>query len=285
MIWDSESIHIRAQEPRIPNILNWPEVRSSAAARRGASNSPRRPCVTKPYREATASSARTGSWRLSQVSRHALRRFGRIVCRVIGKLQPVQGVTFDIIDDQPQLPTVRSYDMLNKVLDEAGFDTFVEETCGDWHHERFVCHSRPQGTLFRILLLGPGSECRIALHICESCSLSAFLGIEFGTSTPAPSALTHPQAHRAGIAHRCLWGWSSYGRPAWPYMGETPASGEKAVKLEPLVAGARKVMAETRRSAEIGGHKHAPSIPDRCDLDSLHSNLVLPSYGVREGSN
>ena len=47
----------------------------------------------------------------------------------MGKRKLRQEFTFLAVDDMPKAPTVPFYDALNKVLDEAGFDDLVEDTC------------------------------------------------------------------------------------------------------------------------------------------------------------
>lgn len=129
----------------------------------------------------------------------------------MGTRKPAQDRTFFTMDDLPRAPTVPFYDQLNKVLDEAGFDTFVEDTCNEYYHERLGRPSLAPGVYFRCLLLGYllglTSERRIALDICDSLSLRAFLGYEFGNDTPDHSTLSRTRTRIALEAHTKVFEW------------------------------------------------------------------------------
>ena len=129
----------------------------------------------------------------------------------MGRHKPVQGCTFFTADDLPQAPTVPFYEQLNEVLDKAGFDTFVEDICSAYYHERLGRPSLPPGTYFRIMLLGYlmglTSERGIALIISDSLSLRAFLGCEFGNSTPDHSTISRTRQRLPLESHSDVFGW------------------------------------------------------------------------------
>ena len=129
----------------------------------------------------------------------------------MGTRKPVQGSTFVAVADLPQAPTVPFYEQLNEVLDEAGFDRFVEDTCSEYYHERLGRPSLPPGTYFRILLLGYllglTSERGIALSISDSLSMRGFLGLGITDSTPDHSTVSRTRQRIALEAHSDVFGW------------------------------------------------------------------------------
>ena len=129
----------------------------------------------------------------------------------MGKRKPVQSFTFLTLDDLPQAPTVTFYEQVNEVLDRAGFDAFVEDTCSEYYHERLGCPSLPPGTYFRIMLLGNllgiTSKRGLALSISDSLSLRAFLGCELGNSTPDHSTISRTRQRLPLDAHSDVFGW------------------------------------------------------------------------------
>ena len=54
----------------------------------------------------------------------------------LGKRKLLQEFTFQTVDDMAKVPTVHFYDTLNRVLDEAGFDEFVADTCRGYYDAR-----------------------------------------------------------------------------------------------------------------------------------------------------
>ena len=129
----------------------------------------------------------------------------------MGTRKPLQGFTFLTVDDMPKAPTVPFYNELNKVLDAAGFDDFVEDTCREYYDERLGRPSLPPGTYFRILLIGFlmgfDSERRIALQICDSLSLREFLGFDYSTQAPDHSTISRTRQRIALEAHKEVFAW------------------------------------------------------------------------------
>ncbi len=129
----------------------------------------------------------------------------------MGTRKPVQAFTFVAVVDLPEAPTVPFYEQLNEVLDEAGFDRFVEDTCSEYYHERLGRPSLPPGTYFRILLLGYllglTSERGIALSISDSLSIRAFLGLGLTDSAPDHSTISRTRQRIALEAHSDVFGW------------------------------------------------------------------------------
>jgi len=86
------------------------------------------------------------------------------------------------------------YQKLNKLLHEAGFDTYVEVLCKPHYHKTMGRPGIPPGVYFRMLLVGYfegiGSQRGIAWRCADSLSLRKFLGIGLAEETPDHSSLT-----------------------------------------------------------------------------------------------
>ena len=86
------------------------------------------------------------------------------------------------------------YDRLNTLLDEAGFDRFVEGLCEPYYQETGR-GSIPPGRYFRMLLVGYfegiDSQRGIAWRCCDSLSLRRFLFLELNEASPDHSSLTN----------------------------------------------------------------------------------------------
>jgi hypothetical protein len=86
------------------------------------------------------------------------------------------------------------YQKLNHLLDEAGFDSFVQELCRPYYAAGRGRPSLPPGVYFRMLLIGYfegiDSQRGIAWRCADSRSLAAFLGLLPTEATPDHSSLT-----------------------------------------------------------------------------------------------
>jgi transposase len=86
------------------------------------------------------------------------------------------------------------YERLNRVLDEAGFDRFVEERCKPFYAAGQGRPSIPPGVYFRMLMVGYfegiDSQRGIAWRCTDSLALREFLGAGLGDRVPDHSSLT-----------------------------------------------------------------------------------------------
>lgn len=86
------------------------------------------------------------------------------------------------------------YERLNQLLDQQGFDRFVEERCASFYAEKLGRPSIPPGVYFRMLLIGYfegiDSERGIAWRCADSLGLRAFLGYAVTQKTPDHSSLS-----------------------------------------------------------------------------------------------
>jgi transposase len=96
--------------------------------------------------------------------------------------------------DLPQSPGHAFYDKLNELLQEAGFDRYVEGLCQPYYADGIGRESIPPGIYFRMLFIGYfeglDSQRAIAWRCSDSLSLRAFLGIPLAEATPDHSSLS-----------------------------------------------------------------------------------------------
>src|SRR5439155_22418003 len=95
------------------------------------------------------------------------------------------------------------YQRLNQLLEERGFDEFVEGQCERFYAEAMGRPSLTPGRYFRLLLIGYfegiEGERGIAWRAAESLALRQFL--ELGLTEPPPDhSTTHAAADRGGNA-------------------------------------------------------------------------------------
>ena len=90
--------------------------------------------------------------------------------------------------DLPQSAGHPFYARLNRVLDDAGFDTFVETQCAKFYAEGLGRPSVTPGRYFRLLLLGYfeglDSERAIAWRAADSLSIRDFLDVDLHEAPP-----------------------------------------------------------------------------------------------------
>lgn len=103
------------------------------------------------------------------------------------------------------------YQRLNGLLDEHGFDRFVEERCQTFYAETRGRPSIPPGVYFRMLLIGYfegiDSERGIAWRCADSLALRAFLGYELHQRTPEHSSLSVIRGRIDLETHRETFQW------------------------------------------------------------------------------
>ncbi len=96
--------------------------------------------------------------------------------------------------DLPKSPGHPFYSKLNRLLDDAGFDAFVENVCQPSYANGRGRPSIPPGVYFRMLFIGffegLDSQRAIAWRCSDSRSLQSFLGYDITQSTPDHSTLT-----------------------------------------------------------------------------------------------
>ncbi len=98
------------------------------------------------------------------------------------------------LKDLPPPPAQPFYQRLNQLLDDAGFEPFLDNLCRPYYADNFGRPGVPPGVYFRMLFLGYfeglDSQRAIAWHCADSRSAQAFLGLPPHLPTPDHSSLT-----------------------------------------------------------------------------------------------
>src|SRR5712692_8831793 len=103
------------------------------------------------------------------------------------------------------------YEQLNRLLEERGFDDFVEQQGARFYAERMGRPSLPPGRYFRLLLIGYfegiDGERGIAWRAADSLALRQFL--ELGLTEPPPDHSTISRTRRLidVETHQAVFGW------------------------------------------------------------------------------
>jgi transposase len=103
------------------------------------------------------------------------------------------------------------YERLNKLLEEAWFDAFVEERCRRFYAPRMGRPSLAPGVYFRLLLIGYfeglDSEREIAWRVADSLGLRRFLRIGLEEMTPDHSTISRTRRLLDVDTHREVFTW------------------------------------------------------------------------------
>jgi transposase len=101
--------------------------------------------------------------------------------------------------------------ILNHVLDQNGFDDYVEELCSAFYAPTMGRPSLAPGRHFRLLLLGffeeIESERGIAWRAADSLSVRAFLGLELDEAPPDHSTISRTRRLIDLETHRPVFTW------------------------------------------------------------------------------
>jgi transposase len=113
--------------------------------------------------------------------------------------------------DLPTAPAHPFYQRLNRVLQEASFDPFVEDLCRPYYADGIGRPSIPPGVYFRLLFVGYfeglDSQRGIAWRCSDSRSLQAFLGYLPNEVTPDHSSLTKVRQRLPEVVHDEVFAW------------------------------------------------------------------------------
>jgi transposase len=103
------------------------------------------------------------------------------------------------------------YRRLNEVLDERGFDAFVEGVCARFYAEGMGRPSLPPAVYFRLLLVGYfegiDAERGIAWRVADSITLREFLGYRLTDATPDHSTISRTRRLVDVEAHQEVFAW------------------------------------------------------------------------------
>ena len=103
------------------------------------------------------------------------------------------------------------YAKLNRVLEERGFDDFVERRCAPFYAEQMGRPSLAPGRYFRLLLMGYfegiDSERGMAWRAADSLALRSFLGVGLDEMPPDHSTISRTRRLIDVETHQAVFGW------------------------------------------------------------------------------
>jgi transposase len=129
----------------------------------------------------------------------------------MGREGEVQGDLVVTWAEMPRSPGHAFYDRLQELLQEAGFDAFVEGVCKPYYAARMGAPSLPPGRYFRIHMIGYfegiDSERGIAWRCADSFSLRDFLRLSNRDKVPDHSWLSRTRSRLPHEAHEKVFGF------------------------------------------------------------------------------
>jgi len=129
----------------------------------------------------------------------------------MGKKKGRQGDMWIATGDLARGPGHPFYEGLNRVLEQHGFDGFVEAQCQGFYAARMGRPSVPPGTYFRLLLIGYfeglNSERGIAWRVSDSLTLRDFLGLSLSEAPPDHSTISRNRRLIDVETHQEVFAW------------------------------------------------------------------------------
>ena len=129
----------------------------------------------------------------------------------MGRQGPRQAEMFLSWDELPRSPGHVFWDRLGQVLQDTGFDAFVEELCRPCYAAVMGAPSLPPGGYFRMHMIGYfeglPSERGIAWRCADSFSLREFLGLGASGQVPDHSWLSRTRARLPLEVHDAVFAW------------------------------------------------------------------------------
>ena len=123
----------------------------------------------------------------------------------MGRESEVQSDLLVTWAEMPRSPGHVFYDRLQKLLSEASFDAFVEQTCKPFYAERMGAPSLPPGRYFRMHMIGYfegiDSERGIVWRCSDSLSLREFLRLAHREKVPDHSWLSKTRSRLPHEVH------------------------------------------------------------------------------------
>lgn len=103
------------------------------------------------------------------------------------------------------------YKRLNRILEQNGFDEYVEQRCESFYAPTMGRPSLAPGMYFRLLMLGYfegiDSERGIAWRAADSLSVREFVGLELGEAPPDHSTISRTRRLIEVETHRAVFSW------------------------------------------------------------------------------
>src|SRR5438132_8668810 len=111
----------------------------------------------------------------------------------------------------PRSASHRFYKRLNRILEQTGFDEYVEQLCESFYAPTMGRPSLAPGMYFRLLMLGYfegiDSERGIAWRAADSLSVREFLGLELDEAPPDHSTISRTRRLIDVETHRAVFSW------------------------------------------------------------------------------
>jgi transposase len=129
----------------------------------------------------------------------------------MGKKKGRQGGMWIATSDLARSPGHPFYQRLTRLLEQHGFDAFIEERCRGFYAERLGRPSLPPTVYFRLLLIGYfegiDSERGIAWRVADSLTLREFLGLSLSDATPDHSTISRNRRLIDVETHQEVFAW------------------------------------------------------------------------------
>jgi transposase len=129
----------------------------------------------------------------------------------MGKRTAHQANMWVATQDLPRSASHPFYTRLNKVLDEADFDGYVEKACAQFYAAIMGRPSLAPGRYFRLLMVGYfeglDSERGIAWRAADSLSLREFLGLQLHEAPPDHSTISRTRRLIDVETHEAVFRW------------------------------------------------------------------------------
>ena len=129
----------------------------------------------------------------------------------MGKKKERQDALWIVASDLPTSPGHPFYQRLNVLLEERGFDRFVERRCDGFYADGVGRPSLPPGRYFRLLLLGYfeglHSERGMAWRAADSLAIRSFLRLGLGEAAPDHSTISRTRRLIDVETHREVFTW------------------------------------------------------------------------------
>jgi len=113
--------------------------------------------------------------------------------------------------DLPRTAAHPFYERLNRILDDADFDTFVESQCARFYADTLGRPSVAPGRYFRLLLVGYfeglDSERAMAWRAADSFALREFLGLVLPDAPPDHSTISRTRRVIDLETHQRVFTW------------------------------------------------------------------------------
>ena len=125
--------------------------------------------------------------------------------------RPRQQSMWVATQDLPRSAAHPFYAQLNRLLDAADFDTYVEGLCQPFYADTMGRPSLPPGRYFRLLLIGYfeglDAERAIAWRAADSLSVRHFLGLELHEGAPDHSTISRTRRLIDLETHQAVFTW------------------------------------------------------------------------------